>query len=175
MRAPGPVRLSLLSDRRDHPARGLLGGGRGAPAVIEFDDGTRPHPKSRTTVAPGHAAAHALCRRRRLWRSAARATRRRCEDDLRDGYITADGGARALRGGVSAMTRTVARIGVDVGGTFTDFVLHDPRRELVATGKRLTTPDDPSEAIIAGIAPPAGRGRPDARPICTASCTAPRW
>ena len=45
-----------------------------------------------------------------------------------------------------------ARIGVDVGGTFTDFVLHDPARNLVATGKRLTTPDDPSEAIIAGIA-----------------------
>lgn len=43
-----------------------------------------------------------------------------------------------------------ARIGVDVGGTFTDFVLHDPARDLVATGKRLTTPDDPSEAIIAG-------------------------
>ena len=45
-----------------------------------------------------------------------------------------------------------ARIGVDVGGTFTDFVLHDPARDLVATGKRLTTPDDPSEAIVAGIA-----------------------
>ena len=44
-----------------------------------------------------------------------------------------------------------ARIGVDVGGTFTDFVLHDPRRGLVATGKRLTTPGDPSEAIVAGI------------------------
>ena len=44
-----------------------------------------------------------------------------------------------------------ARIGVDVGGTFTDFVLHDPTRNLVATGKRLTTPDDPSEAIVAGM------------------------
>ncbi len=44
-----------------------------------------------------------------------------------------------------------ARIGVDVGGTFTDFVLHDPARDLVATGKRLTTPDDPSEAIVAGV------------------------
>jgi N-methylhydantoinase A len=43
------------------------------------------------------------------------------------------------------------RIGVDVGGTFTDFVLHDPRRDLVHTGKLLTTPDDPSEAIVNGI------------------------
>ena len=48
--------------------------------------------------------------------------------------------------------KATARIGVDVGGTFTDFVLHDPARDLVATGKRLTTPDDPSEAIVAGIA-----------------------
>ncbi|WP_439598326.1 hydantoinase/oxoprolinase family protein [Falsiroseomonas sp.] len=48
------------------------------------------------------------------------------------------------------MSAGTARIGVDVGGTFTDFVLHDPVRKLVATGKRLTTPDDPSEAIIAG-------------------------
>jgi N-methylhydantoinase A len=47
------------------------------------------------------------------------------------------------------MART-ARIGVDVGGTFTDLVLHDPARNLVRTGKLLTTPDDPSRAIIAG-------------------------
>jgi N-methylhydantoinase A len=44
------------------------------------------------------------------------------------------------------------RIGVDVGGTFTDLVLHDPSRDLVHTGKLLTTPDDPSTAIIDGIA-----------------------
>ena len=44
-----------------------------------------------------------------------------------------------------------ARIGVDVGGTFTDLVLHDPTRDLVHTGKLLTTPDDPSAAIITGI------------------------
>jgi N-methylhydantoinase B len=53
LRAPAPVRLSLISDRRDHPALGVLGGGNGAPAVIAFGDGTRPHPKSRTTIAPG--------------------------------------------------------------------------------------------------------------------------
>src|SRR3712207_300619 len=43
-----------------------------------------------------------------------------------------------------------ARIGVDVGGTFTDFVLHDPARDLVHTGKLLTTPGDPSRAIVEG-------------------------
>jgi N-methylhydantoinase A len=49
------------------------------------------------------------------------------------------------------MAERSVRVGVDVGGTFTDLVLHDPRRDLVRTGKLLTTPDDPSEAIVAGI------------------------
>lgn len=43
------------------------------------------------------------------------------------------------------------RIGVDVGGTFTDFVLVDEERDLIYTGKRLTTSDDPSIAIIDGV------------------------
>ncbi len=53
VRSPSPLRLSLLSDRREHPALGVVGGEPGAPALIEFDDGTRPHPKSRTIIAPG--------------------------------------------------------------------------------------------------------------------------
>jgi N-methylhydantoinase A len=52
---------------------------------------------------------------------------------------------------IGVPTRT-ARIGIDVGGTFTDLVLHDPSRDLVHTGKLLTTPDDPSAAIINGVA-----------------------
>lgn len=47
---------------------------------------------------------------------------------------------------------TRVRLGVDVGGTFTDFVLVDEDRGLVFTGKRLTTPDDPSRAITEGAA-----------------------
>ncbi|MGG5823392.1 hydantoinase/oxoprolinase family protein [Falsiroseomonas sp. HW251] len=43
------------------------------------------------------------------------------------------------------------RIGVDVGGTFTDFVLVDEARGRVLTGKRLTTPEDPGRAILDGI------------------------
>ena len=42
------------------------------------------------------------------------------------------------------------RIGFDVGGTFTDFVLQSPTGELI-TGKRLTTYPDPSEACLAGL------------------------
>jgi N-methylhydantoinase A len=44
------------------------------------------------------------------------------------------------------------RIGVDVGGTFTDFVLVDESAGRVMTGKRLTTPEDPGRAILDGIA-----------------------
>lgn len=43
------------------------------------------------------------------------------------------------------------RIGVDIGGTFTDLVLHDDVRALTWTGKRLTTPEAPSRAIVEGV------------------------
>lgn len=43
------------------------------------------------------------------------------------------------------------RIGVDVGGTFTDLVLYDATQKKTCYGKLLTTPDDPSEAILNGI------------------------
>jgi N-methylhydantoinase A len=42
-------------------------------------------------------------------------------------------------------------VGVDVGGTFTDFVLVDEHRDLIYTGKRLTTPGDPSAAVTLGL------------------------
>ncbi|MGH7313705.1 MAG: hydantoinase/oxoprolinase N-terminal domain-containing protein, partial [Candidatus Rokuibacteriota bacterium] len=42
------------------------------------------------------------------------------------------------------------RLGFDVGGTFTDFVLQAPTGEL-ATAKRLTTYPDPAEACLAGL------------------------
>jgi N-methylhydantoinase A len=43
------------------------------------------------------------------------------------------------------------RIGIDVGGTFTDFVLLDDATGRVDTYKCLTTPRDPSEAIEHGL------------------------
>lgn len=42
-------------------------------------------------------------------------------------------------------------IGVDVGGTFTDLTLVDVRSQSVFTHKVLSTPSDPSTAIITGI------------------------
>ena len=48
------------------------------------------------------------------------------------------------------------RVGFDVGGTFTDFVLQAPSGELM-TGKRLTTYPDPSAACLAGLDELIGR------------------
>jgi N-methylhydantoinase A len=43
------------------------------------------------------------------------------------------------------------RIGVDIGGTFTDFALLDERGGRLSVHKQLTTPDDPSRAVLEGI------------------------
>ena len=43
------------------------------------------------------------------------------------------------------------RIGVDIGGTFTDVVLWDMVDTRTGQTKLLTTPDDPSRAVMAGI------------------------
>ena len=41
-------------------------------------------------------------------------------------------------------------LGVDVGGTFTDFVLLDEITGRISIGKDLTTPSDPSDAMVTG-------------------------
>jgi N-methylhydantoinase A len=43
------------------------------------------------------------------------------------------------------------RIAFDIGGTFTDFVLHDEQSGLALTRKVPTTPQDPSIAVLAGL------------------------
>jgi len=43
------------------------------------------------------------------------------------------------------------RIGVDIGGTFTDFALFEEGGGRLALHKQLTTPADPSRAVLAGI------------------------
>lgn len=44
------------------------------------------------------------------------------------------------------------RVGVDIGGTFTDFALLDERSNTLSLHKELTTPEDPSEAVLRGVA-----------------------
>ena len=43
------------------------------------------------------------------------------------------------------------RIGFDIGGTFTDFILSDPERGSIRLHKCLTTPEDPSIGALAGL------------------------
>lgn len=43
------------------------------------------------------------------------------------------------------------RLGCDIGGTFTDFVLLNDQTGEIQTGKCLTTPQDPSDAVEEGI------------------------
>ena len=43
------------------------------------------------------------------------------------------------------------RIGFDIGGTFTDFILYDAQQGAVTLHKRLTSPHDPSESALLGL------------------------
>ncbi|MGD9601541.1 MAG: hydantoinase/oxoprolinase family protein [Gammaproteobacteria bacterium] len=42
-------------------------------------------------------------------------------------------------------------VGIDVGGTFTDFVAYDRTSRALAVWKNLTTPDDPTRGILTGL------------------------
>src|SRR5436190_23844424 len=44
------------------------------------------------------------------------------------------------------------RVGVDIGGTFTDLILIDDRDGKITVGKTLTTPGDPSQAVETALA-----------------------
>jgi N-methylhydantoinase A len=49
------------------------------------------------------------------------------------------------------MTRSAARIGIDVGGTFTDATLIDPETGRLFSAKAFTTPSDRSQGVIDAI------------------------
>ena len=48
-------------------------------------------------------------------------------------------------------SKKALRIGIDIGGTFTDFVIYDPVSEKIDTFKILSTPSDPAQAVISGL------------------------
>ncbi|MEW6718685.1 MAG: hydantoinase/oxoprolinase family protein [Chloroflexota bacterium] len=45
------------------------------------------------------------------------------------------------------------RIGIDIGGTFTDFVIFHPHSGVIDTFKLPSTPQNPAQAVIAGLRP----------------------
>ncbi|RMH06365.1 MAG: hypothetical protein D6704_07470, partial [Nitrospirae bacterium] len=44
------------------------------------------------------------------------------------------------------------RVGIDIGGTFTDFVIYDEVRGSLDTLKLLSTPAHPADAVLSGLA-----------------------
>ena len=66
------------------------------------------------------------------------------------------------------------RLGVDVGGTFTDLVLVSPDG-VARTCKVLSTTANYAEAIIAGVARADRAGRASRRATSARSSTAPPW
>ena len=54
-------------------------------------------------------------------------------------------------------SRSSWHVGVDVGGTFTDFYAHHRASGCVRHLKRPSTPDDPAQAILSGLSELAGR------------------
>src|SRR6478735_6056803 len=49
------------------------------------------------------------------------------------------------------MVKPGYRVGLDIGGTFTDFVLYDANDRRISLYKCLTTPHDPSAAALEGL------------------------
>jgi N-methylhydantoinase A len=43
------------------------------------------------------------------------------------------------------------RIGIDIGGTFTDFVVYDPNTQALHSFKLSSTPADPAQAVLSGL------------------------
>jgi len=48
-------------------------------------------------------------------------------------------------------SKLALRIGIDIGGTFTDFVIYDPKTGEVDTLKLPSTPANPADAVLSGL------------------------
>ena len=55
--------------------------------------------------------------------------------------------------------RALIRVGIDIGGTFTDLQIHDPRQRVIRSYKVATTPEDPSIGLIKGLTEASQRYR----------------
>ena len=67
------------------------------------------------------------------------------------------------------------RIGVDVGGTFTDLILVDEAAGAITIDKVPSTPDDPARAVMTGVDAVLRQGRCELWRQSTCCCTAPPW
>ncbi len=88
-----PIRLSLLSDRQKYPPQGLLGGMPGAKVDIFLGNGTKPHPKSRSTLMPGDRLTMRFSGGAGYGDPRAR-DRESVRRDVLNGYVTSDAARR---------------------------------------------------------------------------------
>jgi N-methylhydantoinase B len=88
-----PLRLSLLTDRHKYPPRGLRGALDAAASDIHLTDGTRPHPKSRSSLKPGDVLV--ICYPGGGGYGDPRSREPvRVHEDVRNGYVSADAAKR---------------------------------------------------------------------------------
>src|SRR5215510_5653003 len=91
----------------------------------------------------------ALARAANLPRESGKPTRQ-AGVETAEGCVLSERGDGAGHGREGGAMRSV--LGVDVGGTFTDFVVYDPRTKQVEVWKELSTPGDPVTGILSGLA-----------------------
>ena len=60
---------------------------------------------------------------------------------------------------MASASRTPLRLGVDVGGTFTDLVVRDDETGAVLVGKELSSPAAPEDGVLRAVASTLGDGR----------------
>jgi N-methylhydantoinase A len=84
---------------------------------------------------------------------------------VKDEKMSAQSGGEASGAVVSANHGARYRIGVDIGGTFTDVVLLDTREQCLRFAKVPTTPNDPANGFFTGIEKVLGPSGSDPRAI----------
>lgn len=90
VRSKDRIRISMLSDRKKYPPKGLLGGGNGASVDVVHSSGRNIHPKSRDTLDPGDRLILRFAGAGGFGPAKAR-DRAAVVADVRNGLVTAEG------------------------------------------------------------------------------------
>ena len=171
------ARLTVRGDRLGgHPPPGARGGERRPPGLVLDRAGRRARRgagRAPDRRAPRRRATASCCEPRAAaaWGPPRERDAALVRDDIVTGKVTPEGRRPRLR--VRRVTADGWVLGADVGGTFTDLVLTDDTGT-VHTAKVPTTPVDPIDGIVRGVAEVLADARCRRRRRGRASCTARR-